>query len=221
MKAIRTLLFALLLTTGLRAQYFEGTIRYEVEVTGEQAQQFAAFMPSYIEYTYGEESVRVRSDAAMMNDLLLRNDEGSAYVMMPSQKRAMRIRSDDEGAARAKENIKIEETDERRVIAGHNTRKYLVTMKDPVGGMTQNQEIWATTDLKVRKPEGSAAAGANLLLDGIDGVPLQFTTSSTMFTMRVTAGELKPGKPDAAELRVPADYTVEDFDPTKILGGGR
>ncbi|SDM00600.1 protein of unknown function [Catalinimonas alkaloidigena] len=220
MKLIRYgfLLLLIGLVSFAHAQDFEGRINYSIKVSGSNAQQLAAMMPKSYDLQMKEGKVRMKSDAAMMNDVLMLNDERVSYLMLPSQKKAFRIKMQDQNDQQ--ENVSVEKTDETRSIAGYNCKKYVVSVKDPQSGVTQKQTIWATPALQLSKMQGSTG-GMNIFYKDIDGTPLAITMETPMFSMEMTATNVsKESVPDAV-FTVPSEYKVEDFDPAMLQGMGR
>ena len=219
MKPFLLLLACLLSGTAvpLRAQPFEGKVRYQVKVSGENVRQFTAMLPKYMEYQFQGKNVRIRSDAAMMNDMLVREGDQAVYFMMDEQKKAYRMETDPNQDAVTTQNLRVEATDDMQQIAGYRCRRYVVTATDPASGMSQTQQIWATPDLEVNKPNVGSMGLSNLMLKEIDGMPLKVVAESPLFTMEMTASVIEPGKLDAAIFELPAGYAVEKFDPSQLM----
>lgn len=224
---MKKLFLALLIAgmgTSLQAQgSFEGTIEFNIAIEGENADQMAGFMPeSYIYKIKGPKvkfSMNGGMMAAMMGDFVFDSQSKEGYMIQHSSSTAYRLNSEEMEADAAAENItpEVQATDETATIAGYACKKYIVTVSTPQGATTQ--EVWATTDIDVPRPESQGVSGGfgQVFIDGLEGFPLKVVTEIPMMgKMIMEAGSVTEEAINNDEFAVPAAYKVEDFDPSQF-----
>ncbi len=201
--------------------FFEGKINYKVSIEGDNAEMFAAFMPESFNYLIGKNDIKFSIKGGMMESMmgewLVNNESGTAYMLQHSSQTAYKI--DPETAQSEEVDFKPEITssDKTKEIAGYNCRMYEVTLETPQGDM--KQEIWATKDIKVKKPSVEAAGNmSQVFIEGLDAFPLEIVSDMPMGMgkMTMSANEVQAGNVDDTMFKVPSDYKVEKFDPQKF-----
>ncbi len=205
---------------------FEGEISYRVKfdeaslagaADSEQlAAQFGQMMPRRLDYQFRSGAVRIRTDAALVNEVLV-EENGTAYVLMPAQKMAFRLDADTKSGA-DEGDLNVIETKETSTILGYTCRRYRVEAHEK--GRQTVQHIWATPDL----PQPRAMTTGNRMVDQqqmflrqIKGMPLRMRVESDGTEVELEAIKVE-AKPLAASLfEIPADYQVEKFSASSLL----
>ena len=218
MKKLLFTLFALgaLFSTSV-AQSFEGKIVYGIELKGEGADQFAAFMPSSYEYTVKESNLKFKMNggmtSAMMGEFIVLGDREESYMVKHSEKTAYKMEPDED---EKESDIKPTVTKEKETakIQGYTCQKYKVVMNSD--GNEVVQYMWVTNEIKFKKPKNAQNAG-QLFVDGIDGFPLKVTsemnTMGMAMTMIMTATSVDTRKVSDSVFEIPNDYEIKKFDP--------
>lgn len=199
---------------------FNGTVHYNLDYMGSGIEAFKGMLPSGYTFKFLNGDMLMRMEggmaAAMMGDIVHLGQKGETYMLKPSDKKALRMASDENNAT-SNSDTKVEDTGETETIAGHKCKKYKVTINKD--GESIINYIWATKDLDVVKPKKASGmgSGGSLFVDQIDGYPLKVQVTSNMagmsFTMTMTADKLDNTAPSKDLFIIPSDYKVEDFDP--------
>jgi hypothetical protein len=92
----------------------------------------------------------------------------------------------------------VTKTEDFETIIGKKCRKYIVETKDK----KSKQLIWASPDYK---------GGQASFYDKIEGIPLKMVIEGTN-KMEMKAVSLSTAAPSEAELKLPSDYSVEEFN---------
>ena len=188
----------------------------------------AAFAPTGTIYYFRGSDLRLEMEggmaASMMGAILIKGDEEQAYMLKESEKKALRMKSDeDDEEDESEEDVKPEITKEDEVITiqGHKCQKYKVVMSVDDNEVTQY--LWVTKDIKISKPKGAKNNGNGMFVEGIDGFPLKKMTTMDMMGMSITtvetAVEVDDSKPAKSLFEIPSDWEIEDFDPKSMFGG--
>lgn len=220
MKRVIVLIAIVFVTATLYAQKpFSGKIEFAISMTGEGADQLAAFMPNSYQYFIDGSNVLFRMEggltAAMMGDVVINNNTGESYMLKHGEKTAYKIGDDEDGEDIVKD-IKVTKMDEKIEIQGYKCQKYKVTAADGV-----TQYVWTTTEINIKKPRSkvnSQIGGGNLFMEGLEGFPLKMMTSvpGTGMTMVMTADKISAEKPDKNMFIIPDSYEIKDFDPSSL-----
>ncbi len=223
MKKIISLFLGVLLMgmTATAQDYFEGKIKFDVSMDGENAEMFAAFMPEEFNYLIGKNDIKFSMKGGMMESMmgewLINNESGVAYMLQHSSKTAYKIDPETADTEEADMTPEIIKTDEKMDIAGYECRKYEVKIDAPTGSITQ--EIWATDKIKVKRPAVEANGNVGqVFVEGLDAFPLKIVSDMPMGMgkMIISCSDVSPGKVEEMIFKLPADYKVEIFDPEKF-----
>ena len=219
----RTLFFVLslcVLCAQLQAQsYFEGKIVFDVSLQGDNAEMMAAMMPQTFQYLVKDEQIKFSMEGGMMEEMMgefiVNAEEGTGYMIQHSAKKAYKM---DPPTETAKEEMDLKPSiakgTESEKIAGYTCSKYTVTLNTQMGEMVQ--EIWATKDIKMRRPKVPNTQGLDqIFIEGLDAFPLRIVQDLPMGMGKMTleASDVAPGSVDSKLFEFPSDYTVEKFDP--------
>lgn len=226
MKRFLFLAVSALLTISSQAQdSFEGSVTMKVKLTGEGADQFAAFMPESYKYYFLGEDLRFEINggiaAMMMGNMIVKQEEKIMYMVKETEKTAYKIPigDDDDETDEEDSDISVEKTSETKKILGYTCTKYLLKSKDA------DQEVWATEEISLKSKNDQAASGG--LFNGfVPGAILE--TSSEMkgdgmdgIIMTMTASEISTVKPDASLFEVPEGYEIVDSSLEELFKNGR
>ena len=170
---------------------FQGTITYDMKVSGSAAEMVKGQMPqSYkISYYNGSSLAVAEGGAGGQGDMLTVNDE--KYMLDHGKQVAYKMDND---------KPKVTKLDDTAEIMGYTCTKYRVETVDRMG-QPQIQTIWATKDLKVsdKKPEGDEQR--------VEGCPLKIMIPNNMmgikFTITMEAKDKSKDLPEASRFEIP------------------
>ena len=152
----KIILFALLLASSfaIAQKDFEGTIEFELKYMGEGTDQMAAFMPTKYTYLFKQRKMKMITEggmmAAMMGEILVDGDKGTAYILSSADKTAYTIKTDTEEGEESN-TPKITKMDEIIKIAGYDCQKYLIESEQ--AGQTIRTTMWVTNEIAIKKPK--------------------------------------------------------------------
>ncbi len=222
MKKIMVVLAVMIMSTVAFAQApFNGTVTFAVDLKGDMVEMLKGMMPNKQVYYYSEGNFRMETSGGVaggQGDVLYVAKDDKTYILNSSRKKAQEMTSS-EGDKTTDGDVVVTETGEKADILGYSCDKYKVVIKTKEGEMVQY--IWATKALQPVKPKGAESVTAlSGITDKIKGMPLkiqlEINQMGMSFTMITTATKIDNTKPSADLFVVPADYTVEAFDPKKI-----
>lgn len=216
MKRILSLI-AITLSFGMFAQTgFTGTIDYAITVTGENADQMAAFMPTSYKFTFGTDKVRFEMVGGMMAEMMgyfiAKDDE--LYMVKDAEQIAYNFSNDDESD---EDNGDILKTNETKVILGHTCTKYTVTTTKE--GESASVIMWVASDLRPPVTKMNAGASSGIMNSKIDGLALMVETVTMGMSMTMKASNINNTAPAETVFEIPSNYSIEEFDPA-MFGGG-
>ena len=199
--------------------YFEGKIVFNVSLEGDNAEMMAALMPQNFQYLVKDEQIKFTIEGGMMEDMLgefiVNADDGTGYMVQHSMKKAYKMDPPSpEETEEMEMKPEITKGEETKKIAGYTCDKYTITLSTPAGEM--KQEVWATNEIKMRKPNFPETQGfSQIFINGMDAFPLRIQQDLPMGMGKMTleASEVAPGAVDAKLFEFPSDYSVEKFDP--------
>jgi hypothetical protein len=215
---------ALMATTGLQAQGFEGQITFKIEVKGENAALFAAMMPNSLEVFFLDGESMVRNNGGMMEgkigDIVTKKD-GSSYMVLHNKKKVYKMGK--EASKNSDEFKPIITREGEETVKGYKCTKYLIKFpykEDAQGEMYQY--LWATKEINVAKPK-TAGSSSGMFLDEIEGFPVkvdQYIIVRQMGGITINTemilDKIETQKPDASLFEIPKKYKMEDFDESKF-----
>lgn len=211
---IKTTLFLILLSFGLFAQDFQGTVKYEItyEDLPEQMKAMVGMMPSESILTYRDNMSRTETPnpAAGGGTVLIANNEtGEVIVLQDAMGQKIAIVPDkDVEAEETDEEINFEDTGEEKEIAGYKCK----VLSAEVEGIVQT--VCVTRELPTIQMRN---------VSGIEGFPLEVINEMDQFTMIQTVKEIEEGKVKKIKMEVPSDYkqmTQKEIREMMQGGGG-
>jgi hypothetical protein len=209
-------LFVALLCAGFATAQsgFEGVITYQIKVTGENADQMAAFMPTSYEYKVSGSNLKFKMvggmTAAIMGDIVINGKTNEVYMVKANEKTAYLFPENDAEDADTPKP-KIEKQNETSEIVGYTCQKYKVTTRGE-DGADMVQYMWITDQIKISKPADRKNSGG-IFVEGMDGFPLKIQSETMGMNMVMTVSEVNKKAIPASEFQIPSDYEVKDFDP--------
>lgn len=221
---IALFLFISLLSLSVSAQNFTGTITYDFKVTGPMADQVKGMMQEKqiikIKGNNMRQSMKGGMMAQMMGDIIFLGDKKEAYILQASEKKALKIATDeakDEGA-----KPKVTKLNEVVDIAGYKCQKYSIEIENEQLGGTLTEYVWATKDIQVSNPNTGLKSQNSITMEGVDGAVLKMVTDMNgMFTLTMIATQVQKGDIPDSEFTIPKDYKIEKFDPAAFGLGGK
>ena len=197
----------------LSAQLNEGYIKFDVRFEDEGlSDEEKAMLPTMSELWFSNGQMLMRMPTAMgiETNILVREDE--LFIMMNMLGNKMAIKSErDEMHAKSKNksSFKLKEiTAEKKMIAGYECRKAVMTGEDG-----EEAIVWFTDKLQVK-----GAWYYNM--EGIDGFPMEFSTSANGLKIKMIAIEVKAIKPAADKFKVPEEYKIMSQEEMQQMFGG-
>jgi hypothetical protein len=224
LKVIKIGMLALLCATCIAAnaqkKLTEGTITYGLQYNlPADKQAMAAMLPQEYKVNFKGDLSKFMMDMGMFSTLIIYNNlskETLTLTEVPIQSKKIAVRMNKEQTLKMAEmqggnkDFEVTATTEKKVIAGYNCTKYVCKDKD--SGALIN--VWATND--VETPANTLTA----MFKGINGTPLQFSTSSHGMKMEVTVKSIIEEKVGDINMDIPKEYEIMSFDDLmKQMGG--
>ena len=226
MKKINSIFWALMVIAGsaFAQTPFQGTIKYDFNMTGEGIEAYQAMLPTGMEITVLKTDVisEIKGGMAAMAmgrtitktktgiSYMIKDSEETIYVMDPAK-----MKKDGDEDATETDPVVTKE-DEVLTIAGYECQKYTVVSQTPQGESTAY--LWTTDKFSIPKSSKGANSGMSGMLDakGVPGTPLKIMTSQMGMTVTITANEVSTKAPSKTLFKMPKGYAKEDFDISKM-----
>lgn len=214
--------FLFLAVPSMAQKTFEGNMIYTIELSGESADQMAAFMPQSYEYLVKGKKIKFKMNggmtAMMMGDIIVDGETEKAWMVKHEEQVAYTFPENDEKEDESSPSITKE--DEVITISGYECQKYKVIFEGD-NGETSTQYLWVTDKIKFdRSSKAKELNTGSFFLEGIEGVPLKIMIENQGMTMIMTATTIEKKKVSDSEFDIPEDYEEKEFDPSNPLGGG-
>lgn len=214
---ILTLMMILSLGT-LSAQTTEGQLTYKMEFSSDNPQMAAAIpmmagsiMQLYFMKDKSATDVTMGSFMKMKSVMDTKADKGILLMEVMGQKIANNIESISKKKVDTDKIGKPVATNETKKILGFNCKKYVI--KDPEG-KGDDSVLWVTTDIK------TTLAGQEQFANGLDGVPLEFSTMQQGMNVHFEATSfVKTVSPSTFNLTIPEGYKVMTEEEMARMGG--
>ncbi len=230
-KIFLSIIAASLTTFSLFAQDFEGSIKYNIAMTGPGMDAQKGMLPTAYNITVkGNNSKFVMEGgmlSSLMGDIIYRGDEKASYMVNHTTKTANRLKKEENNDEK-KPDVKVTKESGTAKILGYDCQKYKVVSKDE-SGAEQTVFLWAAKDIKINSANKSKTPGGGLgqfMFDGVEGFPLKMEIKAKVqgseILTTVTATKVDLSKVSDAAISVPKDYKIEEGLPEilKMLGGG-
>lgn len=225
MRILRNTVFVLmtllLLAVPANAQKaFEGNIKYSIELSGEGADETAAFMPEYYVFVVKGQKLKFKMEGGMMADMMgeiiVDGEHIKSWMVKHSEKVAyiLPIEGDKEEPVAPE----IYKEDEVINIVGLKCQKYKV-ISDAGDGAKTTQYLWVTDKYQFDEygKNGKLNTGGIFQKD-IKGIPLKIMSETNGITMIMTATEFDKTKVPDSEFEVPENYEISEFDASQSGG---
>ena len=215
--------FVLLAGSSFAQKNFQGTITYDVKITGENANMYAGMMPNKYVFKIRNSEMRMRMEGGMMAGMfgdVLVDQSGSVFLINENKQSAQKVVNQ---ANQKKEElndtaIKVTKLGEVVTIAGKKCQKYKVEINN--SEKTKEVEwIWSCADMQITSSDKDAMMVPKLARKGIDGFPLKIMTTKEGMTMTMTATSVVDEKLNDDIFKVPSGFKISEFDPSKMLEG--
>lgn len=225
MKKITLSILALVwFSTSISAQTaFQGSIEYEMEMSGEGLEEAAAFLPSGMVIQVRKKAMKLYFEGGMLpmliGEILTDGKKGESWMVKASEKTAYRMPTPEEGEMPPKPTV--ERMDETLEIAGHTCQKYKTTTQTDAGD--QVQYLWVAEDLSMPAMSGGGGPGimgtGAISGSGVPGLPLKIMSNTNGISVVLTAKSVESGKLPKKDFKIPKGYDKKDFDPASLMGG--
>jgi len=211
-----TLMMVLSLGT-LSAQTTEGQITYKMEFSSDNPDMAMALpmmqgstMELYFMKDKSAADVAMGSIMKMKSVMDAKADKGIILMDVMGQQIANNIESISKTKVDTDKVGKPVKTSETKKILGFNCTKYVV--KDPAG-KSEDSVLWVTTDIK------TSLAGQKQFTNGLEGVPLEFSTMQQGMSVHFEATDFKKTvDPAIFSTVIPEGYRVMTEEEIKRMG---
>lgn len=212
-----TLLFVLSMGT-ISAQITEGQLTYKMEFSSDDPQMSAAIpmmqgstMQLYFAKDKSAADVSMGSFMKMKSVMDSKLDKGVILIDIMGQKVANNIESISKQKVDKEKIGKPVMTSETKKIIGFNCKKYVI--KDETGNGNESV-LWITTDIK------TSLAGQDQFTNGIEGVPLEFSTVQQGMNVHFEASNFnKTVDSSNFSITIPEGYRVMTKEEIEKMGG--
>ncbi|HOY38561.1 MAG: DUF4412 domain-containing protein [Bacteroidales bacterium] len=198
-----------------KAKTFEGSVKYKIDVEGENIDAATrAQMPSEIVVYYKGDNIRTEMITPMFSFISLSNvNDGSVTQMfngMGMKFYVVQTKEDLEALKdESEEKPVIKQLDETKVIAGYTCKKAEITS----GGQTM--EVYYTNELAVPFDKNS-----QYQMEGIDGIFMEYNMDQNGMIMKFSVKEVSKSKLNQSLFTVPSDYEKKSYEEFKTMFGG-
>jgi hypothetical protein len=219
------LLFLFVLIAGhVGAQNFEGTIKYSIKITmpekqRNEMQQYAAMMPTGFEIATksSHSKMKILTTGGTMMELISEHTKKENFMLDHTNKKAYKMPEESKSKITNPDSKpKVTKTSETETIAGYKCTKYII--EESNGKLVQH--VWTTKDITIPVGAFSNSLGNRsskmMMIDGVEGLPLKMFINEHGTTSEVIATSVNKSKVDETDLKVPAGYAIEPFDPAII-----
>lgn len=212
-KIVALLAFIFCVQSVMVAQINEGYIHFDVKFDDEGlSDQEKSMLPSEAEMWFSGEQMLMRMPSAMGMETKVLTKGSEMYVLMDVFGNKMAIKSGKEEARKAAKGNKSYKlktvTSEKKMIAGYECTKAIMTTEEG-----EEMVIWFSRELKV-------GGDWYYNMEGVDGFPLEFSSSANGMKFKMIAREVKAEKPGPERFSLPADYKVmTQAEMQKMFGG--
>ncbi len=213
MRNLFTLIAAILVSIGAHSQAgFEGTIDFQIGVSGEDIEQMKKNFPTNLTLKIKENKMFGKNTGGelskMFSGFIFDGDENSIYLLSPALQTAMKVQST-QASSESAPKVEVTKTTETTTIAGHSCTKYILKESE---GRKGTIEIWATEDFNVEKPKDLGNLTGNMFMQGIDGFPLKVVTSQEGTEIKMEVREVRKETIDPSNFILPSGYRVQPLD---------
>ncbi|MCZ2355937.1 MAG: DUF4412 domain-containing protein [Bacteroidia bacterium] len=204
---------------------FQGTVTFDVKITGENVNMYAGMMPNkYIFKLRNSGEMRMRMEGGMMANMfgdVMVDKTGTVYLVNDQKKSAQKVlnKADQKQKELPDSAVKTIKLNEVITIAGKKCQKYKVEVNN--GSKTPEVEwMWVCEDIQLaNNDKKDAFMMPKLGRKGINGFPLKIMTTKEGMTVTMTALSIVEENLNDAEFKVPENYKVSEFDPSKMMQG--
>lgn len=181
------------------AEPFEGTIRYETSTTGEAPQLLKEKLAKYYELSFKGPDLKIRGDAPLKGEILLKKKLGKLYILRTDQKNAYEVDLKDERIPQNALTPIVTRLKETMTIAGYVCQKYQIQYNDDL-----KLYVWTTNAIQVDQWNAGQIFGGQFKLPaGVDGFPLKIQLVSSSFTVTGSATVVKIMPMADAQFSIP------------------
>ena len=204
---------------------FVGSLTYAIEVEGENiGAAEKAQMPTSITIHSNGSKTRAEVISPMYSIInIIDNKDGSGTMLFDAEMLGIKyaISTTKEDLKEAKKELgdatkdpEVKYIDETKVIAGYKCKKVEVVIDDNGNVM----EAFYTEDIELSE---EATENIGIVMKGVKGTLLEFSTTAENMTMKYICKEIKVGKPKLSLFVIPSDFekiTMKEF--RQKMGGG-
>lgn len=224
MKKITLVLATIILNIGMSfTQLEEGHIAYDIQVSSDDPEMEMAvmmFSGSSMDLYFADNKARTELDMGSMMSMVtvLDNESGEMLMLMGGMigNKAVRTTTDElaEGQDEEVEEPTITYTKEKKVIAGYNCKKAIITDADG-----NEMEYWYTEEIKTISTDKKSAVSK------LPGLALEYNMNNQGMIMSFTATKVKTVLDEETieekfTLEVPDGYEEMSYEEFTSMGAG-
>lgn len=213
---------------------FEGTVSYNVQIVGNDADQTSELIPQFYEYYFsGEhilmkmsgESENLNQDFVTTKDFIINWDflfacqqgdvtfygETPKHLINHAEKTVYQLPAHLVGDPGLSQINELEKMDDQTKIHGYVCDKYRVVNTGTIESEVE-QYVWLAEDLKMPNPNMHVQLGGTGLVDCQNGLPLKVLTKANGQMFIMTAYWIDARTVSKAEFELPSDYDLKDLN---------
>lgn len=192
---IKTLILALIVSFGLSAQEFQGTIIYKIsyDELPTEMQGYESMLPNETKVMVRDQiSKSVTNNPMTGGETIILSDNANGKTMSLIDVMGEKYAITSEGSKES-DDVTYEDTGEEKEIAGYKCKVASAEAENTNLTVCYTKELPAINNSNV---------------SGLDGFPLEIIIEMEQMTMVQTVTEVKEGKIDKMKFEAPSGYTV-------------
>lgn len=220
MKKIVLFVFVALTATAFAQKSFEGVIKYDIQIDGDNADVLKGFLPNSYVFYISNNDLRVKINGGLManymNDMLYISEKETTYSLNADQKTAYRFTDKTQDTADSIMEIsekEVTKTNETETILNYECTKYKVAQT--VNGTEVVEYVWITDKIKTVKNNLDSPAMQNIGIKGVDGTALKSCSTvqqnDIKFNMTIIAVSVDEKPLEKTLFQLPDEYEVKEF----------
>lgn len=213
-KSLSLIFFVLIVSNGFaqkKAKTFNGTITYEISYLGEIDEASKAQLANQSTLYISGNKIRSEQSSPFYTVAQIMDiSKGDMIVLIDAMGMKIAVKQTKEELEKKKAEAGVKEPeinyiDETKTIAGYKCKKAEIKSEEKI------IEVYYTEDIAV-------PSGINEIqgFKGLKGILMEYTIEQQGIEMKISAKEVKAGKPKAGLFLIPDDYELKSVDE---LGG--
>ncbi len=224
MKTIILFLFIGLTATVNAQKLFEGVIKYDIKIEGNNTKMLEGILPKAYTFYVFQNDLRVKVDGGIManymSDMLYVSKTKTTYSLNADEKIAYRFADEINESNDSLVNVpkEITKTGETEKILNYECTKYQI--KQMVNGIEVVEYVWVTDEIRIGSSNLETPAMQNLSVKGVDGTALKsYSTvqqNDIKFNMTIVAESVEKKTLEKTLFQLPDNYKVKEFSKNSL-----